>query len=91
VAGFFGCIVMAVIIGLFLHLPAHHAIAMGALMGVIAQLGDLGKSILKRDVEIKDFGGLFGPHGGVIDRFDGIMYSAPVAYFYLVMMVGSQW
>ncbi|MEN6401014.1 MAG: phosphatidate cytidylyltransferase, partial [Armatimonadia bacterium] len=41
------------------------------------------KSVLKRDLGIKDFGNLFGPHGGVLDRFDAIMFSLPLAYLYL--------
>lgn len=57
-----------------------------ALGGVIAQLGDLAASAIKREYEIKDFGKLIPGHGGVMDRFDSMMFTAPVIY-YLVVLV----
>lgn len=57
-----------------------------AVGGIIAQLGDLAASAIKREYEIKDFGKLIPGHGGVMDRFDSIMFTAPVIY-YLVVLV----
>lgn len=82
VAGFMAAVIVAVLIGCWLGLPGRHCLALGALMGVVGQLGDLGKSVLKRDLGIKDFGTLFGPHGGVLDRFDAILVCMPLVYWY---------
>lgn len=64
-------------------MPWYYAGVLGAFEGIVGQLGDLGKSVLKRDLGIKDFGTMFGPHGGVLDRFDAVMFSMPLAYLYL--------
>lgn len=83
VAGLVSAIVGALAMGIWLGMPWYHALALGALIGVVGQLGDLGKSVLKRDLGIKDFGNLFGPHGGVLDRLDAPMFTMPLAYLYL--------
>ena len=54
--------------------------------GVIAQLGDLAASAIKREYGIKDFGKLIPGHGGVMDRFDSIMFTAPVIYYLIVLV-----
>jgi phosphatidate cytidylyltransferase len=54
---------------------------LGLFVAVGAFLGDLCESMLKRDLGIKDFGSLLPGHGGVLDRFDGILFSLPIAYF----------
>lgn len=82
-AGFVASIIGAIIIGVTVGMPWYHAAILGAFQGIVGPLGDLGKSVLKRDLGIKDFGNLFGPHGGVLDRFDAIMFSMPLAYLYL--------
>ena len=48
------------------------------LCGVVAQLGDLSFSYLKREFGIKDYGHLFLEHGGVLDRFDSVLFVTPV-------------
>ncbi len=50
-------------------------------VGLAAPLGDLTQSMVKRDVAIKDMGNLLPGHGGVLDRFDALLFSLPVAYF----------
>ncbi|MGD9496944.1 MAG: phosphatidate cytidylyltransferase [Armatimonadota bacterium] len=82
VAGLVVAAAVALAIGAWLGLPARHCLLLGVMMGAVGQLGDLGKSVLKRDVGIKDFGSLFGPHGGVLDRFDAILVCMPLVYWY---------
>lgn len=52
----------------------------GALVSVISQIGDLAASVIKRRFGVKDYGWLFPGHGGVMDRFDSVLLTAPVVY-----------
>lgn len=61
--------------------------AIGGAAGVLAQLGDLAASAIKRDTGVKDFGWIFPGHGGFMDRFDSVLYVAPVVYFMLYFLV----
>ncbi len=69
----------------FLSLGA--ALALGALVGIFAQLGDLVESLLKRDAETKESSSLIPGHGGVLDRFDSLLFSAPLVYYFLIWEV----
>ena len=51
---------------------------MALLCGVVAQVGDLSFSLIKREFGVKDYGHLFLEHGGVLDRFDSVLFVAPV-------------
>jgi phosphatidate cytidylyltransferase len=53
---------------------------MGLVLGVAAQLGDLVESVLKREAGVKDSGALFPGHGGILDRFDALLFTLPLAY-----------
>ena len=52
--------------------------ALALLCGVVAQIGDLSFSLIKREFGIKDYGHLFLAHGGVLDRFDSVLFVTPV-------------
>jgi phosphatidate cytidylyltransferase len=60
-------------------------LALGIVTSVAAQIGDLFESALKRRAGVKDSGVLLPGHGGVLDRFDAVLFAAPVAYFALKM------
>ena len=95
IEGAIGGFVMAVVAGLvcrlafFPEIPISHALALGAILGAIGQVGDLAESLLKRGSNVKDSGKLLPGHGGMLDRVDSILFCAPVLYFYSRLFVSS--
>lgn len=63
------------------------AIIIGAIVGVIGQMGDLVESLIKRDADVKDSSAIIPGHGGIFDRFDSLLLTAPAVYFYLYYFV----
>ena len=59
------------------------SIIMGLIVGTIGQAGDFVESLLKRDTGVKDSSSIIPGHGGIFDRFDSLLFSAPVIYLYL--------
>ena len=56
----------------------------GASASVISQIGDMAASAIKRNYDIKDYGKLIPGHGGILDRFDSIIFTAPIVYYLAV-------
>ena len=56
-------------------------------IAILAPMGDLFASMIKRDCEIKDTGKLFGPHGGLIDRLDAILFTIVAGYYLAVAIL----
>jgi phosphatidate cytidylyltransferase len=63
------------------------ALAIGFCVAIIAPVGDLFESMIKRDLQVKDTGRIFGPHGGVLDRLDAVMFTVVVGYYLAVAFV----
>lgn len=63
------------------------ALIIGAAVAAVAPLGDLFESMLKRDLGTKDTGRLFGPHGGLLDRLDAVLFTIVVGYYLSVQLV----
>ena len=59
----------------------------GAIGSVVSQIGDLAASAIKRNYEIKDYGKLIPGHGGIMDRFDSVLVTAPMIYFLFTLLV----
>jgi phosphatidate cytidylyltransferase len=84
IGGLLISIVAAIIIGhFFADLPWKQWVSVAILIACFGTLGDLVESMFKRSIHVKDSGGLLPGHGGLLDRFDGLLLAAPVVYTYL--------
>jgi phosphatidate cytidylyltransferase len=84
--GFIGGAVASVLSAvIFVHLIHPWSISKAAVLGlvvaVVAPLGDLSQSMIKRHLGLKDMGRLLPGHGGLLDRFDGLLFVLPATYF----------
>jgi len=93
IGGLLGSIIVSSILGLMFEYYLYsgiqwfHYSIIGILGGIFAQIGDLSASAVKRYAGIKDFSGFFPGHGGMLDRFDSILFTAPIIYCYFVLMI----
>lgn len=91
VEGGVGGVVGAALIGAVYAAAVHSDIAMYAVIGavgaLISMIGDLAASAIKRNREIKDYGTLIPGHGGILDRFDSVIFTAPFIYFLAAVLL----
>jgi phosphatidate cytidylyltransferase len=93
--GFGGSLLTGMLVGMvtvtqLLHGPWWGGAAVGAAAVVTATLGDLSESLLKRDLGIKDMGSLLPGHGGIMDRLDSLLPTAPAVYLLLELFVTAR-
>ena len=67
-----------------------HALILGILLGVVGQVGDLAESLFKRDFDVKDSGKNLPGLGGILDVIDSLLFTAPIFYFYLKIVLFPQ-
>jgi phosphatidate cytidylyltransferase len=89
VGGFIASIITALVIHFtFLReFPLVHAVVAGVLLSFAGVTGDLAESMWKRSAAVKDSGTLIPGHGGFLDRFDSILFTAPILYCYWTLIV----
>ncbi|MEG0923710.1 MAG: phosphatidate cytidylyltransferase [Anaerovoracaceae bacterium] len=88
IGGTMGSIVFAGLFGYFI-VPRLlvHCLIIGFIGSIISQCGDLTASAYKRKMGIKDYGDLIPGHGGIMDRFDSVLFTAPLVYYYIVLVL----
>jgi phosphatidate cytidylyltransferase len=72
-------------VGLLDTIPA--SVGLAVVVSIFAPLGDLAESLLKRDLDLKDMGGVLPGHGGVLDRIDALLFVAPASFMYLRVLL----
>ena len=87
IAGFILCLIAAGIFSRTAQLEIWHALILGALIGVFGQVSNLIESLIKREAGAKDSSDLLPGHGGVLDRIDSFVLTAPLMYYYLILFV----
>ncbi len=93
VEGMFGGFLVSITTAIIIHFtffksfPLMHAIIAGVILSFAGVVGDLAESMWKRSAAVKDSGAILPGHGGFFDRFDSILFTAPILYCYWTLMV----
>ena len=87
IAGFICTIGMSLLMGNAMYVPVFHAVLIGVGLSITGLIGDLAESAIKRDIGIKDFGTIMPGHGGILDRFDSLLFAAPLFYYYVTLIL----
>lgn len=93
IGGLLGSTLICGLFGFFIknqgvNIYIYHYFIIGLICGVFCQFGDLVASSIKRYVGVKDYSNLIPGHGGILDRFDSILFASVVVYSYLTLVVG---
>ena len=88
IGGIIGSVVLSALFGyFFFERILIHCIIIGIIGGIVSQFGDLTASVFKRKMGIKDYGNLIPGHGGILDRFDSVLFTAPMVYYYIMLVL----
>ena len=89
IGGIVGAALLGAIYGMIFDLDIRGCVILCAAGGAVSQIGDLAASAIKRNHNIKDYGHLIPGHGGILDRFDSVIFTAPIIYA-LTLLVFSR-
>ena len=86
VFGFISTFLGGTLLGILSGLGIFVSLLLSLIIGIFAPLGDLAESAIKRELKIKDFSSILPGHGGILDRFDSLLFSAPASYYLLKLL-----